>query len=134
LQDAALVGSLASTCPGIDVPGANQPDPLDAAIDLERADLCAILLRRPVTLNRVCGSGWTYLISAAAKDEAPIVRMLLARGADPAMRGTDGETAVGLARLHRCASVMAVLRRWRGRTSPTSRSPKALPNLQPASG
>jgi len=49
------------------------------------------------------------LLLAAAEGHAPIVRLLLAEGADPGYRSPRGNTALGLARKKKNASVVALL-------------------------
>ncbi len=61
--------------------------------------------------NARAPDGWTPLFSAIAADRPDSVRLLLAKGADPAMSGEDGSSPVAFAEAIGNAEVIWILRR-----------------------
>ena len=76
--------------------GANDWTPLMHAIHKNQIGSVAALLDGHADPNRAV-NGETPLMMAAGYGYTPIVRLLLARGADPRIRDLDGETAVDYA-------------------------------------
>jgi hypothetical protein len=76
--------------------GVNDWTPLMHAIHKNQLGSVAALLDGHADPNRAV-NGQTPLMMAAGYGYTPIVRLLLARGADPRIRNADGETAVDYA-------------------------------------
>ena|SRR5947209_5625682 len=73
--------------------GVNHWTPLMHAVHKNQLGSVAALLDGHADPNRAVNGG-TPLMMAAGYGYTPIVRLLLARGADPRIRDLDGETAV----------------------------------------
>ncbi|HEX7191738.1 MAG TPA: ankyrin repeat domain-containing protein, partial [Thermoanaerobaculia bacterium] len=76
--------------------GVNDWTPLMHAVHKNQLGSVAALLDGHADPNRAVNGG-TPLMMAAGYGYTPIVRLLLARGADPHIRDLDGETAVDYA-------------------------------------
>jgi ankyrin repeat protein len=72
-------------------------DIIDAAQRGDTAAVGALLERNPKALDRGDAQGMTALHWAAVQDHPPVVELLLARGADAAVRDSRGTTALMLA-------------------------------------
>jgi ankyrin repeat protein len=72
--------------------------PLQSAVAARQEETAALLLERGADPNAQQLGGFTALHAAAHNGDEPIVRMLLARGADRALTAGDGRTAADFAR------------------------------------
>jgi ankyrin repeat protein len=72
--------------------------PLGTAAFVRSAPLAALLLDAGADVNRAGAGGFTALHSAAQSDDEELVRLLLARGADPLVETADGRRPADLAR------------------------------------
>ena len=60
-------------------------------------------------INQQSHSGWTPLMRACFDGDVAVVRLLLERGANAALRNMDRCTALSIARLRNHAAVVALL-------------------------
>jgi ankyrin repeat protein len=77
--------------------GGNAWTPLLHAVHKNQPGSVAALLDAGATPDRATGSGMTPLIMAAGYGGSEVVKVLLAHGADPAIRDADGAAAVDYA-------------------------------------
>ena len=80
--------------------------PLGTAAFVRSAPLAALLLDAGADVNRAGAGGFTDLHSDAQSDDEELVRLLLARGADPLVETADGRRPGDLAR---AAAVLCLL-------------------------
>ena len=73
---------------------------LHAAVSSNQAQIVEWLLDAGADVNARQQIDYTPLMGAAANARTAIMDMLLARGADPSLKTTDGKTAADLAREH----------------------------------
>ena len=60
-------------------------------------------------INLQNSNGWTPLMIVCISGDEAVVRLLLERGANTALRSKDGHTALAMARTHKHASIAALL-------------------------
>ena len=103
---------------GADVNAASESGdtPLLIAVREGKLDLAFWLVKAGADVNAIHegpdDSGWSALHFAACSDRAaPLVKALLARGADPRATDPDGEIPIDVARAHRAVRVAALLKR-----------------------
>jgi hypothetical protein len=77
--------------------GGNDWTPLQHAVHTGQTQSVAALLDAGATIDRANSSGMTPLMLAAGYGQRDIVQLLLARGAEPALRDRNGEAAVDYA-------------------------------------
>ena len=82
---------------------------LHAAVSSNQPQIVRWLIDAGADVNARQQVDYTPLMGAAANARLDILEMLLAAGADPSARGTDGKTAADLAREHGHAEVAARL-------------------------
>lgn len=89
--------------------GGGPVGPLHSAV--ERGDLTMVqrYIKHGTHLNAKNHAGWTALHLAAREGRADIVNVLLEAGADPAIPGPNGETALSLARAGGHQAVLQLL-------------------------
>jgi ankyrin repeat protein len=104
LADAARAGDIAAIHQLIshgadpnEVAGQNNWTPLLHAIHKGEIGSVTALLDGGADINRISGDGVTPLMMAAGYGYTNIVELLLRRGADPAIAGSHGATALDLA-------------------------------------
>lgn len=84
-------------------------------IEWKQAALVKALLERGVDVNAPDARGWTPLMWAAKSDDAEITRMLLKKGADPAIHSVLNETALAIAKKENHTAVAALLSKAKGK-------------------
>lgn len=82
---------------------------LRAAINDGRTQEAIGLIEEGVDVNGRTSGGHTPLIIAAGVGDVEVVKLLLARGADPGLRNDSGMTAEDVAKLNRYAEILALL-------------------------
>ena len=82
---------------------------LHAAVSSNQPEIVRWLIDAGADVNARQQMDYTPLMGAAANARLDIIDMLLAHGADPAMKTTDGKSAADLAREHGHAGVAARL-------------------------
>ena len=85
-----------------------QVTPLQSAAAARQAETATLLLERGADPN-VQHGGFTALHAAAHNGDTPLVQVLLAHGADPALAADDGRTAADFAREAGHAELSALL-------------------------
>jgi len=93
------------------VPSADTSTPLIDAAGEGWTEAVRLLLDRGAAVNAVDGAGWTPLHYAALHARTEVASLLLSRSADPAIRSTQGETALMLAEKKQFAGVAEILRK-----------------------
>ena len=99
----AMLEALLPGQPDLKIPNRYGGTPVHPAAERGHVDYIRRVVELPIDLNKVNGSGWTALLEAVVlNDGGPaqqeIVKILLAHGADPAIRDAQGRTVLDNAR------------------------------------
>jgi len=70
-----------------------------------------VLLNHKANVNKQDKEGYTPLMRAAFNSHDEIVKLLLAKGADPKLKEKKGKTALDLAEENKCTAVVEILKK-----------------------